>query len=270
MTGLTTPFLAARWLLVAGELHLAGHYSANFRRRLLPERARTGASIASEDKAAPAELEPYADATSTNRWWERGVTMKKCQTMPSGTGLPTMNRSIRAVTIFAALLVVALIANLTYIHAFQHEKFAENPRNARQYLKSKSQERGQITAGKYWRTPKRMRTGTTTATTPPIPHNMDPLSGTSPTVSALPVWKPARTQFSRARMIHCSLDAPGIRLRAKNSRGERGSHPAAQCAKVAYEQLASRGFSDLWWRFAPAMARFWRCPAPPALTPPRS
>lgn len=58
-----------------------------------------------------------------------------------------MNRSIRAVTIFAALLVVALIANLTYIHAFQHEKFAENPRNARQYLKSKSQERGQITAG---------------------------------------------------------------------------------------------------------------------------
>ncbi|WP_273353875.1 penicillin-binding transpeptidase domain-containing protein [Corynebacterium resistens] len=58
-----------------------------------------------------------------------------------------MNRSIRAVTIFAALLVVTLIANLTYIHAFQHEKFAENPRNARQYLKSKSQERGQITAG---------------------------------------------------------------------------------------------------------------------------
>lgn len=58
-----------------------------------------------------------------------------------------MNRSIRAVTIFAALLIVALIANLTYIHAFQHEKFAENPRNARQYLKSKSQERGQITAG---------------------------------------------------------------------------------------------------------------------------
>ncbi|AEI08405.1 penicillin-binding protein 2 [Corynebacterium resistens DSM 45100] len=42
---------------------------------------------------------------------------------------------------------MALIANLTYIHAFQHEKFAENPRNARQYLKSKSQERGQITAG---------------------------------------------------------------------------------------------------------------------------
>lgn len=57
-----------------------------------------------------------------------------------------MNRSIRAVTIFAALLIVALIANLTYIHAFQQKSLAENPRNARQYLKSKSQERGQITA----------------------------------------------------------------------------------------------------------------------------
>ncbi|KGM18555.1 penicillin-binding transpeptidase domain-containing protein [Corynebacterium auriscanis] len=58
-----------------------------------------------------------------------------------------MNRSIRAVTIFSALLIVALIANLTYIQAFQHESLAENPRNARQYLKAKSQERGQITAG---------------------------------------------------------------------------------------------------------------------------
>lgn len=58
-----------------------------------------------------------------------------------------MNRSIRAVTIFSALLIVALIANLTYIQAFQQKSLAEHPRNARQYLKSKSQERGQITAG---------------------------------------------------------------------------------------------------------------------------
>ena len=58
-----------------------------------------------------------------------------------------MNRSIRAVTIFSFVLVAILIANLTYIQVFQQESLAENPRNTRQFLEAKTQERGRITAG---------------------------------------------------------------------------------------------------------------------------
>ncbi|HIW95949.1 MAG TPA: penicillin-binding protein 2 [Candidatus Corynebacterium gallistercoris] len=58
-----------------------------------------------------------------------------------------MNRSIRAVTIFSFLLVAVLIGNLTYIQGFQKESLAEHPRNTRQFLEAKSQERGRITAG---------------------------------------------------------------------------------------------------------------------------
>lgn len=57
-----------------------------------------------------------------------------------------MNRSIRLVTIFSFLLFLALIANLTYIQAFQTEHLAHNPRNQRQFLEAKSAERGLITA----------------------------------------------------------------------------------------------------------------------------
>lgn len=58
-----------------------------------------------------------------------------------------MNRSIRGVTIFAFLLVVALLANLTFIQVFQQNSLAENPLNARQFYEAKSIQRGQITAG---------------------------------------------------------------------------------------------------------------------------
>ena len=58
-----------------------------------------------------------------------------------------MNRSIRAVAIFSFILVMALIANLTYIQAFQQKSLAHNPLNSRQFLEAKSQERGRITAG---------------------------------------------------------------------------------------------------------------------------
>lgn len=58
-----------------------------------------------------------------------------------------MNRSIRAVATFSFLLVLALIANLTYIQAFQQDELANNPLNNRQYLKLKIIARGQISAG---------------------------------------------------------------------------------------------------------------------------
>ena len=37
-----------------------------------------------------------------------------------------MNRSIRAVTIFCLLLVVAMVANLTWIQGFQTDRLAKN------------------------------------------------------------------------------------------------------------------------------------------------
>ncbi|WCZ35616.1 Penicillin-binding protein A [Corynebacterium heidelbergense] len=58
-----------------------------------------------------------------------------------------MNKSIRAVTLFSFLLIVALIANLTYIQAFQTKSLAENPLNNRQFLEMKHRPRGQISAG---------------------------------------------------------------------------------------------------------------------------
>lgn len=58
-----------------------------------------------------------------------------------------MNRSIRAVAIFSFILVVALIANLTYIQGFQQKSLAQNSLNSRQFLEAKSKERGRIIAG---------------------------------------------------------------------------------------------------------------------------
>lgn len=58
-----------------------------------------------------------------------------------------MNKSIRAVTIFSFILVLVLIANLTFIQAFQTNSLAYNPLNSRQFLAAKSVERGKIIAG---------------------------------------------------------------------------------------------------------------------------
>lgn len=58
-----------------------------------------------------------------------------------------MNKAIRGVTTFSFILVIILIANLTYIQAFQTDSLAHNPLNSRQFLEAKSIERGQITAG---------------------------------------------------------------------------------------------------------------------------
>ena len=43
--------------------------------------------------------------------------------------------------------MVALIANLTYIQAFQQKSLAQNPLNSRQFLEAKTKERGSIIAG---------------------------------------------------------------------------------------------------------------------------
>lgn len=58
-----------------------------------------------------------------------------------------MNRSIRAVTIFCLLLVVAMVANLTWIQGFQTDRLAKNSLDRRQYYDMKSRQRGQISAG---------------------------------------------------------------------------------------------------------------------------
>lgn len=58
-----------------------------------------------------------------------------------------MNKSIRQVMLFTLVLIVLLLANLTWVQAFRTEQYAENPRNSRQFLEEKSRHRGQISAG---------------------------------------------------------------------------------------------------------------------------
>ena len=58
-----------------------------------------------------------------------------------------MNRSIRAVTIVCLLLVVSMVANLTWIQGFQTDRLAKNSLDRRQYYDMKSRQRGQISAG---------------------------------------------------------------------------------------------------------------------------
>lgn len=58
-----------------------------------------------------------------------------------------MNKSIRAVSLFALLLVVALLVNLTIIQGFSEDKYAKNPKNMRGYYELQTIARGQIFAG---------------------------------------------------------------------------------------------------------------------------
>ncbi|MBZ8177305.1 penicillin-binding protein 2 [Corynebacterium poyangense] len=58
-----------------------------------------------------------------------------------------MNRSIRHLTLFCLLLTLVLVANLTLIHGFRHEEYANNPKNPRIRIETQSIARGTITAG---------------------------------------------------------------------------------------------------------------------------
>ncbi|MDK8450541.1 peptidoglycan D,D-transpeptidase FtsI family protein [Corynebacterium mastitidis] len=58
-----------------------------------------------------------------------------------------MNRSIRFTAVFALLLTLVLLVNLTVIQVFRHDQYAANPLNQRNFLETKSIPRGQITAG---------------------------------------------------------------------------------------------------------------------------
>lgn len=57
-----------------------------------------------------------------------------------------MNRSIRFASIFGLLLVVVLLVNLTVIHGFSQDKYANNSLNRRNFIELKSSPRGQISA----------------------------------------------------------------------------------------------------------------------------
>ncbi|MBX8995059.1 penicillin-binding protein 2 [Corynebacterium testudinoris] len=58
-----------------------------------------------------------------------------------------MNRSIRLVSSFALLLVIILVANLTYIQVFKEDDYAKNALNQRGFYEMKSIPRGQISTG---------------------------------------------------------------------------------------------------------------------------
>ncbi|CAB0741494.1 penicillin-binding transpeptidase domain-containing protein [Corynebacterium diphtheriae] len=58
-----------------------------------------------------------------------------------------MNRSIRFTSVFALLLILILLVNLTIIQGFSQEKYAHNALNRRGFIELKSQARGQISTG---------------------------------------------------------------------------------------------------------------------------
>lgn len=58
-----------------------------------------------------------------------------------------MNRSIRLVAIFAIILTIILLINLTIVQAFQEDKYANHPANQRGFYDSQTIARGQISAG---------------------------------------------------------------------------------------------------------------------------
>jgi cell elongation-specific peptidoglycan D,D-transpeptidase len=58
-----------------------------------------------------------------------------------------MNQSIKFAASFALLLVVILLANLTWIQGFREDDLANNRLNSRAFLEMKSTPRGQISAG---------------------------------------------------------------------------------------------------------------------------
>lgn len=57
-----------------------------------------------------------------------------------------MNRSIQITSTFTLLLMVILLVNLSVVHVFSEDKYANNPLNRRAFLEAKSQPRGNISA----------------------------------------------------------------------------------------------------------------------------
>ncbi|AKE40275.1 cell division protein FtsI/penicillin-binding protein 2 [Corynebacterium kutscheri] len=58
-----------------------------------------------------------------------------------------MNRSIRFTAVFALLLVTALLVNITVIHAFREDEYANNALNRRHIIELRTTPRGHIAAG---------------------------------------------------------------------------------------------------------------------------
>lgn len=58
-----------------------------------------------------------------------------------------MNRSLRLASAFAVVLILILLANLTWILAFKEDEYANNPLNQRGFYEMKSIPRGQISTG---------------------------------------------------------------------------------------------------------------------------
>ena len=114
-----------------------------------------------------------------------------------------MNKSIRLVSLFSIILSALLLINLTNVQVFSDQKYAQNPKNMREYLAMQSTPRGQIYAkdtvlaqstadaeGLYSRS----------SSAGSSPHS---LPATSPSASGHPSLRPPRMRSSTARMIRC-------------------------------------------------------------------
>lgn len=58
-----------------------------------------------------------------------------------------MNRTIRISSVLTLILLLVLLVNLTVIQGFRQEKYADNPLNTRNLIETRTQPRGQISAG---------------------------------------------------------------------------------------------------------------------------
>ena len=58
-----------------------------------------------------------------------------------------MNKPIRNVSMAVIVMIIALLANATYVQVFKADNLRADPRNQRVLLDEYSRQRGQITAG---------------------------------------------------------------------------------------------------------------------------
>ena len=107
----------------------------------------------------------------------------------------TMNKPIRNIMFFALIMVIILMANLSIVHVFKEDEYANNPLNRRMFIKAKLQPRGQISAGGIVLAESKKKTASTTGNTPTNRSNSASWRAICPTCMVRTVLNPPTTIF---------------------------------------------------------------------------